>query len=83
MVTSFADLVRSGVHSKNATIKVQGVTDVLASISKTIQLAGKPSPLYREEVKYHLIIHRMVKGYQLSDPPWVPQLAVPITVPQH
>ena len=47
IVTALADSFRSGMYVKNATIKVQGVTDSLVSISKTIQLAGKPSPLYR------------------------------------
>ena len=47
IVKGFSARVRSGVYIKNVTIKVQGVTDALASISKTIQLAGKPSPLHR------------------------------------
>ena len=71
------------MYGKNATIKVQGVTDALASISKTIQLAGKPSPLYREEVKYQLIIQSMVEVYQRADPPSMPQLVETITVTQH
>ena len=83
IVTAFAVRVRSGVYGKNSTIKVQGVTDALASISNTIQLAGKTSPLYREEVKYQIIIQRMVEVYLCADPPSVPQLAVPITVSQH
>ena len=53
----------------------------IASISKTIQLDGKPSPLYSEEGKYQLIIQSVVEGYQRADPPSVPQIAVPITVP--
>ena len=69
IVTAFADTVRSGVYSKNTSIKVQGVTDSLTSISNTIKLAGKLIPLYRKEVKYQLIIQRMVQGYQLAKPP--------------
>ena len=83
IITAFADQVRSGVYRKKSTIKVQGVKDALASISETIQLAGKPSPLYREESKYQLIIQRMVEGYRRADPPYVPQLTLLITVPQH
>ena len=49
-------------------------------ISDTIQLAGKPSTLYREVVKYQMKIQRMVDGYQYYEPPYVTQLAVLITV---
>ena len=47
IITAFAARVRSGVYSKNSTIKVQWFTDALTSISNTIQLSGNPSPLYR------------------------------------
>jgi hypothetical protein len=57
------------------------VTDVLSSISKTIQLAGQPSPLYRAENVNHLSLQQLVKGFQEEDPTAAPQLAVPITVP--
>ena len=71
------------MYGKNTTVKVQGITDALASIYNTTKQDGKPIPLYREEGKYQLIIKRMVEGYQRDDPPYVPQLSVPITVPQH
>ena len=56
--------------------------EALASISKTIQLDVKPSTIYREEGKCQMIIQSMVEGYRHSDHPYVPQLAVHITVPQ-
>ena len=71
------------MYGKNTTTKVQGVTDALSSISKTIQLSGGNIPLYREEGKYQLIIKRMVENYQQADPQFFPQLVLPITVPQH
>ena len=83
MVTAFNVRVGSGVYGKNATVKVQGITEALAPISNTTKQAVKNIPLYREEGKYQLIIQRMVEGYQRDDPPYVPQLSVPITVPQH
>ena len=58
--TAFAARVRAGMYGHGVTIKVQGVTEALSAISKTIQLAGKPSPIYREEGKYQLSIQRMV-----------------------
>ena len=48
VVTEFASRVRSGVYGKNNTIKVQGFIYTIATIYKTIKLARKPSPLYRE-----------------------------------
>ena len=63
IVTTFAARFKSGVYGKNSTIKVHRVTDAPTSISKTIQMAGKPSSLHREEGKYQLIIQRMVEGY--------------------
>ena len=81
VLTAFAARVRTGTYGRGATIKISGVTDALASISKTIQLAGKPSPLYRAENVYHLPLQRLVEGFRREDPPSIPQLAVPITVP--
>ena len=81
VLTAFAARVRTASYGRGAPIKVSGVTDALAAISKTIQLAGKPSPLYRAENTYHLPIQRLVEGFRREDPPATPQLAVPITVP--
>ena len=81
VLTAFAARVRSGIYGRGSQIKISGVTDALASISKTIQLAGEPSPLYRAENTYHLPLQRLVEGFRREDPPSVPQLAVPITVP--
>ena len=72
VTTAFAAQVRAGRYGNGHTIKVAGVTDALAAISKTIELAGKPSPIYRTEHKYQLYIEQMVEGYRRVDPPSVP-----------
>ena len=72
IVTAFAARIRSGVYSKNATIKIQGVIDAFVYISKTTQVVGKPSPFYREEVKYQLVIQHRVEDYRRADPLPVP-----------
>jgi hypothetical protein len=46
-------------------------------------LAGEQSPLYREPGKYNLSTQRLVEGFRREDPPSVPQLAVPVSVPNH
>ena len=56
--------------------------DALVAISKTIELAGKPSLLYRAKNRYQLHAKQVVKGFRQLDPPTVPQLAVPVTVPR-
>jgi hypothetical protein len=80
IVCAFAANVRTGFYGRRNTVKVQTVTDAIAAINTTIQLASKVSPLYREHKKYNLTIERMVEGYRRDDPPAIPQLAVPITV---
>ena len=82
-LTAFAARVRTGSYGRGAKIKVSGVQDALVAISKTIELAGERSPLYRDEGKYNLPIERLVEGFRRNDPPAVPQLAIPISVPNH
>ena len=77
---AFAARVRQGVFGLGEQIRVGSVTAALSAISKTIELAGQPSPLYRGEQKYQLPIERQIEGYRRLDPPTVPQLAVPVTV---
>lgn len=81
VLTGFAARVRTGHYGKGRQIKVQGVADALSAISKTIELAGLPSPVYRHHQVYTLAIQRCIEGMRRQDPPAVPQIAVPITVP--
>jgi hypothetical protein len=81
-ITAYAARVRKGYYGHGHTIKVQGVTDALSAISKTLELAGYTSPLYRAPNTYTLPIQRCVEGFRREDPPAVPQLALPIAVPR-
>ena len=83
VLTAFAARVRTGHYGRGRQITVQGVTDALAAISKTIELAGLKSPVYRYFNKYNLQIERCVEGMRREDPPAVPQLALPVAVPTH
>jgi hypothetical protein len=71
------------VFGRGTKVKVSTVTGELVAISTTIELAGKQSPLYKDKEKqtYTLNIQRMIEGFQRDDPPAIPQLAVPVTVP--
>ena len=81
VLTAFAARVRQGYYGRGDQIKVQSVTDAMAAISKTIELAGYKSPVYRADNKYNLSIERAVKGWWREDHLAIPQLAVPVTVP--
>ena len=82
-LTAYAARVRRGHYGRGNQIRVLGVTEALSAISKTIELAGYRSPVYRAPNPYNLTIERAVEGWQREDPPAVPQLAVPVTVPTH
>ena len=53
----------------------------MAAISKTIELAGECSPLYKGPDTYILPVQRYLEGFRREDPPAIPQLAVPVAVP--
>ena len=63
-------------------IKVQGVTQALEAIVKTAEMSGLPNLIYCAPQKYHLQIKRFVEGMRREDPSEVPQLVVPVIVPE-
>jgi hypothetical protein len=81
ILTAFAARVRTGYYGKGETVKVQTVQDALAAISKTIELAGQPSPVYKAEKTYKVPVARLVEGMRRQDPQAVAQIAVPIAIP--
>ena len=82
IITAFAARVRTGHYGKGNIVRVPTVTKALAAISKTIELAGEPSPLYKAEKTYKTPVARLIEGFRREDPPATPQLALPIKVPQ-
>jgi len=83
VLTAFAARVRTGYYGKGRQVKVQSVTDALSAISKTIELAGLTSPVYRAHNVYTLPIQRCIEGMRREDPPAVPQLAIPVEIPTY
>jgi hypothetical protein len=81
IITAFAARVRTGYYGKGETVKVQSVQDALAAISKTIELAGQPSPIYKSEKAYKVPVARLIEGFRREDPAAIPQIAIPIAVP--
>ena len=82
LITAFAARVRTGAYGRGDQVGVQTVTKALAAISKTCQLVGKQSPVTQTEGKYILPVERIVEGFKRQDPPAIPQMAVPIDVPE-
>ena len=80
LLTGFAARVRTGAYGNGNQVKVQSVTTALAAISKTCQLVGEQSPVYEAEGEYILPIRRLIEGFTRSDPPAIPQMAVPVEV---
>ena len=80
-LTAYAARVQRGYFGRRNQICVSGVTAALSAISKTIELAGYPSPVYQDQHRYNLAIERAVEWWRRQDPPAVPQLAVSVTVP--
>ena len=82
-ITGFAARVRTGHYGLGHQVTVQSIYNSIAAINKTIELAGLPSPLYHSHNKYNLQIELCLEGMQCEDPPAIPQLALPTTVPNH
>eukprot|EP00957_Ditylum_brightwellii_P024128 1819460-Ditylum_brightwellii.AAC.2 len=53
------------------------------SISKTCKLDGQQSPIYKAGTinTYILPVQQCIKGIRWEDPPSIPQLALPVSVP--
>ena len=80
IVTAFAARVRTGYYGRGNQVATGEVRTALAAITKTIELVGERSPLYRADNKYNLQIERCVEGMRRQDPPATPQLALPVKV---
>ena len=78
---AFSARVWMGDYGRGLIIRVGGVSEALAAVSKTTEMAGQPSAIYRGDNKYQLFLKRELEGFRCADPPSVPQLDVPVTVP--
>ena len=54
VVTAFAARVRSGYYGRGKQVSTGEVRTALAAISKTIELVGERSPIYRADNKFNL-----------------------------
>jgi hypothetical protein len=82
ILTAFAARVRTGYFGRGSQVRVPSVTEALSAVAKTLQLAGEQSPIHEAEGIYKIPVARLVEGYRREDPPSVPQLAIPVSVPE-
>ena len=80
ILTSFAARVRTGFYGRGRQVTVQTVAKALSAISKTIELAGEQSLVYRGHKVCILPIERLIEGMRREDPLPRPQLAIPVVV---
>ena len=79
----FAARVRSETYGKGKRVGVQRVTDALGAISKTIEMGGYNDLAYRHHKIYILALERTIESFRRQDPSPTPQLAVPVSIPEH
>ena len=82
-VTAFAARFRQGYYSKGVQIKVLTVAKALSAVTTSIYLVGKSCPFKMTEDDYILPVKHIIEGLRSDNPPPIPQLALPIIVPNH
>ena len=65
--TGFTDRFRRGYYRNGKRVTVQTPQVALSAISKTNDLGGGVSPIYRWDNKYITLIQRQIKGYRHKD----------------
>lgn len=84
ILSGFAARIRAGSYGRARPIKVSSVQDGLSAVTKTLELAAQCSPIHRFGTdKYTTTFARLIEGWRREDPPVVPQLAVPVSVPNY
>lgn len=79
----FARYVREGHAGKGYQVGAGSVSNALSAVGATIELAGKPNPLYKPYApgQYWKAIGLMMSTYRNEDPAPQAQLAVPVALP--
>ena len=76
--TGFTDRFRRGYYRNGKRVTVQTPQVALSAISKTNDLGGGVSPIYRWDNKYITLIQRQIEGYRHKDPHPTHNLSVPV-----
>ena len=85
LLQAFARYVHEGHAGRGHTVRSGSVQDALCAIGKIFELDLRPNPIYKEgsHGRYWEPLNNMLRTYRCDDPRSSPQLAVPVTLPQH
>ena len=82
VIQAFAQRARQGTFGRGKQVQTGSVQAAIGAIAKTIELAGRPNPLYKPgTTNYHAALAMQTEGYRREDPATEKQMAVPVSVP--
>ena len=81
-VTGFAGRVRQGHYGRGHQVSCARVATAVRAIGQTCEMERGYNPLYRAPEKYLKPIEIMFAGFRRDDPLPVPEIAVPVSVPE-
>ena len=81
-VTGFAGQVRTGHYGRGNTVSCARVATAVRAIGQTCEMERGYNPLYRAPERYLRPIELMFAGFRRDDTIPVPEIAVPVSVPQ-
>jgi len=85
LLEAFARYIREGNAGRGHTVRAGSVQDALCAVGKIFELDLRPNPIYQEGTYRHYWepLNSILRKYRRDDPRSHPQLAVPVTLPQH
>ena len=81
--TGFAQRVRTGYYGFGAQVTTARVQTAIRAVGQTCELDLGNNPLYRAPERYIKPLELLFAGYRKEDPIPVPEIAVPVGVPNH
>ena len=82
-ITGFAQRVRTGYYGHGVKVSTPRVQTAVRAVGQTCELDIGNNPLYRAPERYLKPLELQFAGFRKEDPIPVPEIAVPVTVPNH
>ena len=82
VASGFAGRVRTGYYGRKRQVSCARVQVAMRAIGQTCELDLNRNPLYRAPEKYLKQLEIMFAGFRREDPIPLPEIAVPVSVPQ-
>ena len=81
-LVTFVARVVTRAYGRGNRIGVQSVSNALDTISKTIEIEGYKSQVYRDHEICIFSIERIIESFHRQDPSPIPQLVFPVMIPE-